>query len=47
LDWKRELPQTFSTLKDFFELRDKNRHEVAAEAGEFGFGGNVEKNKDS
>ena len=47
LDWKRETPRTFATLKDFFELRDKHRDEVAAEAGEFGFGGNAEENKDS
>ena len=47
LDWKRETPQTFATLKDFFELWDKHHNEVAIEAGEFGFGGSAEENEDS
>jgi len=47
LDWKRKTPQTFATLEDFFELRDKHRDKIAAEAGEFGLGGNAEGNEDS
>ena len=48
LDWECETPHTFvATLKDFFELRDKHRDTLTAEAGQFGFGGNAKENEDS
>ena len=38
LDFKREVNQTFTNVKRFFNLREADRMEVMDEAGEHGYG---------